>query len=167
MRHYRCHSLETIATLPVRDVVARDAFLFYWTTGPLLAIGAHVPVMEAWGFKPTAVGFVWAKLNQNAPALFFTQRDFFFGPGLTTRQNVEYVVLGRRGRPQRLAADVRQLIVAPRSRRHSEKPAETYRSIERYCAGPRLELFARQRRASWTCWGDELPPMTSEAEAAA
>ena len=32
MRHYTCHSMATIATLPVRDVVARDAFLFFWTT---------------------------------------------------------------------------------------------------------------------------------------
>jgi N6-adenosine-specific RNA methylase IME4 len=129
----------------------------------LIAIGAHIPVMQAWGFKPSAIAFVWAKLNPNAPSLFLTERDFFFGPGLTTRQNAEYVVLGRRGQPRRLAADVRQLIVAPRSRRHSEKPAEAYRRIERYCAGPRLELFARQRRDGWTCWGDELPPMEAAA----
>ena len=45
MRHYACHSMATIATLPVRDVVARDAYLFFWTTGPLISIGAHIPVM--------------------------------------------------------------------------------------------------------------------------
>jgi hypothetical protein len=28
----------------------------------------------------------------------FSERDLFFGPGLTTRKNAEYVVLGRRGR---------------------------------------------------------------------
>lgn len=105
MRHYACHSMETIATLPVGDVVARDAYLFFWTTGPLISIGAHIPVMESWGFKPTAMGFVWVKLNPKASSLFFTERDLFFGPGLTTRKNAEYVVLGRRGSPKRLAAD--------------------------------------------------------------
>jgi N6-adenosine-specific RNA methylase IME4 len=33
MRHYGCHSMATIATLPVRDVVADDALLWFWTTG--------------------------------------------------------------------------------------------------------------------------------------
>ena len=101
MRHYACHSMATIATLPVRDVVARNAFLWFWTTGPLIAIGAHIQVVRAWGFEPTAMGFVWVKLNPKASSSQFTERDLFFGPGLTTRKNAEYVVLGRRGRPER------------------------------------------------------------------
>jgi hypothetical protein len=39
--------------------------------------------------------------------------------------------------------------------RHSEKPAEFYRIVERLGKGPRLELFARQQRKGWTFWGDE------------
>ena len=163
-RYYKCHPMEILATLPVRDIAARDALPWFWTTGPLLAIGAHIPVMRAWGFEPTAIAFVWQKLNPNAPTLLFSERDFFFGPGLTTRQNAEYVVLGRRGSPKRLAADVRQLVIAPR-RKHSEKPDEVYVRIERYCAGPRLELFARKHREGWTCWGDELPLLSESAGA--
>jgi N6-adenosine-specific RNA methylase IME4 len=161
-RHYKCLSMEALVTLPVADVAARDAFLWFWTTGPLFAIGAHIPVMKAWGFKPCSVAFVWQKLNPNAPTLFFSEQDFFFGPGLTTRQNAEYVVLGRRGRPKRLAADVRQLVIAPRAK-HSQKPDEVYCRIERYCPGPRLELFAREHREGWRCWGDELPPLGESA----
>jgi N6-adenosine-specific RNA methylase IME4 len=121
---------------------------------PLIAIGAHIPVMRAWGFEPTAMGFVWVKLNLKAPSMGFTERDLFFGPGLTTRKNAEYVVLGRRGHPKRLAKDVFEIIVAPR-REHSRKPAEAYRRIERYCAGPRLDLFPRERRDGWIPYGDE------------
>ena len=99
IRHYNCHSMPTIASLPVRNVVARNAFLWFWTTGPLIAIGAHIPVIRAWGFEPTAMGFVWVKLNPKAPSLWFGERDLFFGPGLTTRKNAEYVVLCRRGHP--------------------------------------------------------------------
>jgi N6-adenosine-specific RNA methylase IME4 len=161
-RHYKCHSMATLAMLPVADVAARDAFLFFWTTGPLLAIGAHIPVKRAWGFDPTAIAFNWPKLNSNAPTLFFSERDFFFGPGLTTRRHAEYVVLGHCGKPKRLAADVRKLIIAPRGK-HSEKPHEVYSRIERYCARPRLELFARKHREGWTCWSDELPRQDESA----
>jgi N6-adenosine-specific RNA methylase IME4 len=154
-RHYACLTPSGIATLPLADVVARDAWLFLWTTGPFIAQGAHVGVMKAWGFSPSGVAFVWAKLNRNAPELFFNRDDFFFGQGLTTRHNAEYCILGRRGNPKRLAADVREIIAAPR-RRHSEKPVEAFARIERFCDGPRLELFARQRRAGWQAWGDEI-----------
>jgi N6-adenosine-specific RNA methylase IME4 len=122
MRHYNCHSMAALATLPVRDIVARNAFLFFWTTTPLLVIGAHIPVMRAWGFEPTAMGFTWVKLNPNASPICFSERDLFFGPGLTTRKNTECVVLGRRGRPVRLAQDVFEIIIAPR-REHSRNPS--------------------------------------------
>jgi N6-adenosine-specific RNA methylase IME4 len=154
MRHYACHSMATIATLHVRDIVARNAFLFFWTTGPLISIGAHIPVMRAWGFEPAAMGFVWVKLNPKASPVLFTGRDLFFGPGLTTRKNAEYVVLGRRGRPERLAKDVFEIILAPR-REHSRKPIEVYHRIERYCVGPRLDLFPRERRQGWVAYGDQ------------
>jgi N6-adenosine-specific RNA methylase IME4 len=150
MRHYACMSAEALAALPVKRIAARDALLFYWTTGPVIATGAHVVVMQAWGFEPTTLGFA----NPRAPSLFLTERDFAFGPGLTTRKNCEFVVLGRRGKPERLARDVAELVIAPR-REHSRKPDEVYLRIERYCVGPRLELFAREGRRGWTAWGDE------------
>jgi N6-adenosine-specific RNA methylase IME4 len=121
---------------------------------PLIAIGAHIPVIKAWGFEPTALGFVWVKLNKRASFPILSERNFFFGGGLTTRKNVEYCVLCRRGQPKRLAADVRELIVSP-VRESGRKPDETYRRIERYCAGPRLDLFGRESRQGWTVWGDE------------
>jgi N6-adenosine-specific RNA methylase IME4 len=98
--------MAALATLPLAAVAAKDAFLFFWVTGPFLALGAHIPVMRAWGFKPCAIAFDWVKLNPNAPTLLFSERDFFFGGGLTTRANAEYVVLGRRGNPKRLALSV-------------------------------------------------------------
>jgi N6-adenosine-specific RNA methylase IME4 len=154
LRHYPCLKAEELATLPVKGIAARDGCLWFWVPGPFLAIGAHVPIMRAWGFQPTAMGFVWVKTNPQAPTLFFTERDLFFGPGLTTRKNCEYVILGRRGNPKRLARDVFEVVIAPR-RQHSRKPDEVYFRIERYCAGPRLDLFARASRPGWTTWGDQ------------
>jgi N6-adenosine-specific RNA methylase IME4 len=155
-RHYHCLTLAEIAALPLGDAMARDSFVFLWVPTPFLVIGAHLPVLRAWGFKPTALGFAWLKLRRGlGDTLFFTERDLFFGPGLTLRRNLEGCVLARRGKPKRLAKGVFEVIVAPVGR-HSEKPAEHYRRIERYCAGPYLEAFARERRDGWTCWGDEL-----------
>ena len=62
MRHYQTMSLADISALPVQNVVADDAILFLWITGPFLVIGAHIPLMKAWGFAPSGMGFVWIKL---------------------------------------------------------------------------------------------------------
>src|SRR6516162_3814700 len=83
--------------------------------------------------------------------------------GLTTRKNCEFVVLGRRGKPKRLAADVLETIVAP-IREHSPKPEEVYARIERFCAGPRLDLFGRCQRPGWTVYGDETLKFEEPAE---
>jgi hypothetical protein len=47
--------------------------------------------MRAWGFEPTAMGFVWIKLNPLSSPHFFTPRDIFKGGGFTTRKNAEFV----------------------------------------------------------------------------
>lgn len=141
-RHYRTMSLEEIAALPVSEIVAQDCALFLWITGPFLAIGAHMPVMKAWGFKPSGIAFVWRKRRM--------------GTGFTTRKSVEFVVLGKRGRSVRQAKDVLDFI-DERAREHSRKPEEAYRRIERYCHGDRVELFARHARSGWVGWGDEYP----------
>ena len=151
-RHYDCLSLEQIASLPVKDVAARDAYLWFWVPSPFLVIGAHILIMRTWGFAPTAMGFVWLKTNPRVQGPFFTEGDLSRGTGHTTRKNCEYVVLGRRGRPKRLARDVFEIVVAPR-REPSRKPDEVHARIARYCAGPRLELFARASRPEWTTWG--------------
>ena len=75
--------------------------------------------------------------------------------GFTTRKNAEDCLLFRTGMPQRLARDVREVIVSP-VREHSRKPDEAIARIERFCPGPRVELFAREARDGWDAWGDEV-----------
>jgi N6-adenosine-specific RNA methylase IME4 len=43
-----------------------------------------------------------------------------------------------------------------RKQEHSRKPEDAYDLIEACSPGPRLELFARERREGWVQWGDEL-----------
>jgi N6-adenosine-specific RNA methylase IME4 len=154
MGHYPCMSLADICALPVKQLAADDSALFLWITGPFLAIGAHQAVMDAWGFKPSGMGFVWVKTNPRAASLFTMKQDLFTGGGFTTRKNAEFCLIGKRGRSVRVAKDVHEIIIAPR-REHSRKPDETYERIQRYCEGPYLELFSRQSRDGWTTWGNE------------
>lgn len=67
------------------------------------------------------------------------------------------LLLGVRGRLHTLDHGVDSVIEAPRGR-HSEKPEEAYRRIERVSPGPRLEMFARAPRDGWDVWGNEVEP---------
>jgi N6-adenosine-specific RNA methylase IME4 len=154
-RHYATSPLEEICRLPVERHAAEDCILWLWITGPFLVQGAHLPVMRGWGFEPTAMGFVWIKLNPNSSPVFFTSRDIFKGGGFTTRKNAEFCIIGKRGRSLRHDAGVSEVIISPR-REHSRKPDEAVRRMERYSPGPRLELFGRQRRPGWDVRGDEV-----------
>ena len=49
--------------------------------GPLLVIGAHLPLIKAWGFRPTAMGFVLIKLRPLADPTNFPLADLH-GHGL-------------------------------------------------------------------------------------
>ena len=113
------------------------------------AVGAHLPLIKAWGFRPTAMGFVLIKLRPLADPANFTLADLHTGTGFTTRKNAEYVVLCKRGKSLRRDAGVHEIIVTPR-REHRGKPDELYHRIERYVGGEILELFARQSRPGWT-----------------
>lgn len=151
-QHYKRMSIKEICAMPVDNCTAKDCHLFLWTTG--VHLEKAFKVMNAWGFKYSAMGFVWIKLNKNAPGLFMTLEDLFMGGGYTTRKNAEFCLLGRKGSPARLSKKVHEVIISPR-REHSRKPEEARERIEEYAAGPRLELFARQQYQGWTAWGDE------------
>lgn len=150
---YATMPLAEICALPVRDVAAKDAHLFLWTTGPHLQQAFRV--IEAWGFHYSSIGFLWAKLNPRAASsLFITDADFHVGMGYTTRKNTEICLLGRRGKPVRKSKAVRELIVAAR-RQHSRKPDQARDRIEAYADGPYLEMFSRESAEGWDAWGLE------------
>lgn len=152
--HYDTMTLEEIKALPVADLADTDCHLMMWTTQPHLE--QSFAVLKAWGFKYSSVFKFWLKLNPLAAALlFWTLRDFHKGQGFTTRKNIEICILGRRGKPKRLRRDIRDFIISAR-RQHSRKPEEMYDDIEAYAAGPYIELFARESRAGWDSWGNEV-----------
>jgi N6-adenosine-specific RNA methylase IME4 len=147
-QHYDCMSLTEIAALPVASLAADDCALLLWCTWPHIAIGTHVKVIEAWGFKPSTVGFVWVKQNPSGNGLHN-------GNGYWTQANTEVCFIATKGKPLRLTADVHQVIMAPVGE-HSAKPEEVRHRIERLLPGPYLELFGRKPVPGWTTWGNEI-----------
>jgi N6-adenosine-specific RNA methylase IME4 len=85
--------------------------------------------------------------------------------GFYFRNTTELLLFGLKGKKMRtLDAGRRQTnIVVSRKRDHSRKPAEVSQLITACSPGPYLELFAREQRQGWTCWGDEAQPPQAEA----
>jgi len=157
-KHYPVLGVDDIKGLPVREVAAKDAHLLLWATGPCLQQAFEV--IEAWGFRYSAVAFTWVKLKrsidiQQSRLLAFNDRDLHVGLGLTTRKNAEFCLLARRGNAKRLSKSIREIILAP-VREHSRKPEEFYQRAVQYAEGPYLEMFARARRPGWDVWGNEV-----------
>jgi N6-adenosine-specific RNA methylase IME4 len=156
-QHYAVMPVDGIADLPVASVATDNCALFCWVTWPCLK--QALKLIESWGFNYKTCAFDWMKANNTQPNFFQEDLPAQVGLGHWTRSNTEPCLLATRGKPKRLNADVRQGIIAPR-RQHSRKPDGVHERIERLVAGPYLELFARQRRPGWECWGNETDKFT-------
>jgi len=146
--HYDCLDFERLAALPIADLVANDCALFIWAIDPLLP--RALDLIHAWGFEYKTVAFYWVKLNSAAKH----SADYFTGLGYWTRANPEQCLLATKGKPIRQAKDVRRLVVE-RRREHSRKPDCVRERIERLVSGPYLELFSRETKPGWDCWGNQ------------
>lgn len=168
--HYPTMSVAEMAALPVGEMMARDSAIAMWVVGS--HCDAAIELAAAWGFSYTTDLLCWLKQK----LIDAQQADLFTGDippprmsmGYYTRKQKEDCWLFTRGRGLPVMAhDVRQVIVAP-SAGHSRKPAEQYDRIERLFGGcelgadlpaealPRIELFARNTRPGWACWGNEV-----------
>jgi len=141
--HYPTMTVEALCALPRVDVLfpkcADPCVLFLWATSPLLP--SAIVVLEQWGFDYKAC-MTWVK--DRAPGL---------GWWLHTRH--ELLLIGSRGAVTPLER-VDSVITAAVAE-HSRKPVEAYTAIERMFPGlRRVELFARQPRAGWDVWGNEV-----------
>jgi N6-adenosine-specific RNA methylase IME4 len=135
-RHYPVMDTAAMACMrpDIDRVAADDCVLLMWVTMPMLQTGLNL--VKQWGFTYKTVGFSWVKTNADGKP--------FIGLGFWTR-----------GKPQRYAGDVPQLVISERGR-HSAKPPEVRKRIERLLRGPYLELFAREQAPGWSAWGNEI-----------
>jgi N6-adenosine-specific RNA methylase IME4 len=162
-QHYPRMTDHEIAALPVRELIdPSGCFIFLWVTSAKLYRPKNSrnqlrpdEIAEAWGAKWSGRAFIWIKtLRSRGHQMMFSPADLHSGQGYTTRKNAEDCLLFKVGKPQRLAKNINEPIISP-LREHSRKPDEVFTRIERFCAGPRVELFARETRPGWDTWGSE------------
>jgi len=130
---------EELKKLPLTDIANDNCLLFMWATSPHLA--QAIDLGKAWGFDYKTVAFVWDKMNHN--------------PGQYTLSNCELCLVFKRGKIPRPrgARNIQQLVRKPRGK-HSEKPIEVLKNIEKmFPSQERIELFSRKKIAGWTTWG--------------
>lgn len=137
---------EELLALPVAEIAAEDCVLHMWTISShfdqCLALG------RAWGFTYKSFGFNWVKTQKSDP------EKPKMGMGKWFRQESEIGLIFTRGKPKRLSAGVRQVIMEPK-REHSRKPDVRLERLEQLAAGPYLEMFSRKSRKGWDVMGDE------------
>ena len=140
-KHYNLMSHEEIRNMPIKDIAADNAHLWFWTSNSYME--ESYDIIRAWGFEPKSI-FTWVK-----PTL-----------GLVTylRNSTEHVIFATRGKaPIKFKGQMNWGFFPKQD--HSHKPEELFAIIERCSEPDYLELFARRPVSSnkkWAIWGNEV-----------
>jgi N6-adenosine-specific RNA methylase IME4 len=153
-RHYKVlkphQILQAVVTSPLWRP-ADDCHLWTWTT--LNSLPTAMNLIDALGFK-YKTHIAWLKVR---PPAVFQGVEYFrlANPGLGqyVRGVHELLLLAGRGRQRSLSRKVPSAILAER-KSHSTKPRLAYEAMAEISPGPRAELFARNAREGWDCWGE-------------
>jgi N6-adenosine-specific RNA methylase IME4 len=139
--HYPTMAIQELMLLPVSSVAAADSVMFLWATAPHLANA--IALMAHWGFAYKS-RCVWVKDKA--------------GTGYWFRDLAEELLVGTRGRiPAPAQGDQYGGAIEAPVGRHSVKPVYLHEMIEDLFPNlPKLEMFARQQRDGWDCWGNEV-----------
>ena len=134
--------VSTILTIPQWGQIADNAHLYLWVTNNFLEQGLFV--MKALGFT-YKTNFVWVKNT--------------IGLGQYFRGQHELCLFGTRGtKPTEPRTDNKSIssVLKADKTRHSSKPQSSYDLIEQRSKGGYMEIFARNHRPEWFCWGNEV-----------
>lgn len=154
---YPTMSREELLLLPIRDWATKDAYLWLWATNskdrstgePILHLAFEL--LDAWGFTYYTM-ITWDKRTGPCP----------FGPYQVT---TEHLLFGYRGKcifSKESLGKMQTCFRETPSGVHSEKPQRLYDDIVQYFPGPRLDIFARQRRPGFDGWGNEYGTLEEE-----
>jgi N6-adenosine-specific RNA methylase IME4 len=142
---YGAMSMSELTALPVRDLAAPAAHLYLWTTNSFM-VEAH-ELARAWGFEPKTI-LTWTKVKADgSPSM---KMGYYY------RGATEHCLFALRGSGLRLRGPAASTAILTRRTPHSVKPSEFYEMVEQQSHGPYLELFARQARAGWAVWGNQV-----------
>lgn len=142
VKRYGCMSIAELSALQIP--VADNAHLYLWTTNAFM-VEAH-DVARAWGFEPKTV-ITWVKVKPSGDPSMKT--------GYYYRGCTEHILFCVRGKLRLSGTPAPTAILSGRLP-HSVKPDCFYEMVEQQSPAPRLEMFARQHRPGWDCWGNEV-----------
>ena len=144
---YERMKIEEIKSIKIEEIADDNSLLFLWVTNPMLKKGLEV--MQSWGFEFTTIAFVWVKTYRNGKEIT--------GMGRYTRSCVELCLLGKKGVGViRKDTNVPQIVYS-NLQNHSKKPEEIRNRITKLCGDvKRIELFAREKKDGWDCFGNEV-----------
>lgn len=163
-RHYplmRRREIEQLLAGPLlgeRFKLAEHAHLYLWVTNNFLEDGLRL--MGLLGFRYITTR-PWVKAEPS-DGLYRRQRP---GLGQYFRGDSELLLFGVKGKGKHPSVYrttnpttgrspfIPTALLAPRTPKHSQKPAQFYADVEKRSHGPYLELFARTERPGWTAWG--------------
>jgi N6-adenosine-specific RNA methylase IME4/DNA-binding XRE family transcriptional regulator len=136
---YPVMSLDEISSLPIGELAdPAGCHLYLWVTQKFLPSGFCL--FDNWGVKYQCL-LTWVKPSG------FTPFSWMY--------NTEHVLFGRIGSLPLDKLGLKLSFDAPVTR-HSAKPDVFYDRVIQASPGPRLEMFSRQRRDGFTCWGNEV-----------
>jgi len=140
---------EELLNLPINKWADNNCFLWLWVTNskdkttkePFLKMAFDL--LEYWGFNFYTM-ITWNKRTGPCP----------FGPYQIITEQILFAYKGAaKFKPESLGK--LQTMFTERSTAHSVKPAAFYIEICKYFDGPRLDVFARQKRPGFHGWGNE------------
>lgn len=151
-KHYDLMTMEEIYSLPVPELMHKNSALFMWATCPRLNLAFDV--IREWKLHYRGVVYIWAKVRKDG--------NLIHGQGVppTFTKPTSELLLGvtkcKTGRPFKILTKRQpQIILASRTKVHSEKPAIFRDKIIELCGDrSRIELFSRHDIPGWDRWGD-------------
>jgi len=161
--NYNTMTMEELQKLPINQIAdPNGCVLALWCPASLFKCGLEI--MEAWEFEHKQI-YTWVKSKKKLPKDVQLEQILSFGMGRLFRGCSEHALIGinstkiyrnLQNRSQRSVSFASNL-------GHSSKPATLQNSLDlMYPLANKIELFARQERAGWTCLGNQCPSTLGE-----
>lgn len=144
---------QQILDMPIGSIAQQDAYLFLWVTNNHLPLGFQC--LQSWGFEYKSI-FTWVKTTKASTE---ENPKVNIGIGHYGRNCTEHWLVATKGKPGSFTShgltNIPNVIHVQRGK-HSQKPEEFWAIADRLgekLGGVRIELFGRQQRSGWDCWG--------------
>ena len=141
---YPLMDLDEIKALPIKNLAKEHCWIFLWTTQKYLFKSKEI--LEDWGFKYLVMA-VWQKTFGKSAGM----------PLYGFRWNAEFIAVGYNKKPDLWikGKPLIPLVFQAENIKHSKKPDQFYKMIEPLGKN-RIDIFARNKRAGWDVFGNEV-----------